>query len=103
MAELDGRECPGGECHGPWDSRNVETLLHLLKDSKASYVYGLELGNEDAVGRADQISDYKALHELMSQVWPQQAERPLLFGPATNECHYTAGFLNATKDFLAGY
>jgi hypothetical protein len=76
---------------GRWNSTNAEALLrHVAANHQTAVLKGLQLGNEpghysaetrNAPGPAEHGQDFVALRQLLSEVFPDSATRPLIQGP----------------------
>eukprot|EP00977_Amphora_coffeiformis_P018713 scaffold6655_cov169-Amphora_coffeaeformis.AAC.30 len=88
-----------------WDSSEARTLLELTKVvAPPGLMFGFELGNEithgglhmdlERFGRA-----YAELSDIIAEIWPDPAERPLRLGPATSGGGYD-GFLPYIGPYL---
>jgi len=112
LNELTGRNCHvnGNHCDGNWDTSNVVAFLKYIRDNKIGPIVGFELGNELTnaydlhLTIQENAADYNVLNTLISQIWPDKADRPLIYGPSTDYCNDdSAIFMNGTKSFLSGF
>ena len=74
-----------------WDPTSTEELLTFTRDALAgsgSRVFAVEMGEEMAPSPAHQadkfeafIQAYRRINEVLSRLWPEPAQRPLVVGP----------------------
>jgi heparanase 1 len=88
MAVCDSSE-GSGNCFGePWAAGEAKILMEYLIQANHS-VFGFELGNEmDEHYTASQTAaNFRALSDLLTQLWPQTGSRPKLIGPDVHGFH----------------
>jgi heparanase 1 len=111
LNEIQGRNCHfnGQICEGTWNTSNVQEFLTYLRDKKIGGIYGFELGNEMTtyahhITIQQNVQDYNTLNNIFTQIWPDKANRPPIYGPSIDFCDgNVATFLQGTKQFLTGF
>ncbi len=117
LNELYGRNCHFNgtvKCIGDWDTSNMKSFLQTIKAKGIANVcpslVGFELGNEltnnnNHLDIETNIQDNLVFAKIVREVWPDEAGRPLLFGPSTDTCteEQVPEFISKTRGQLDGF
>ena len=90
----------------PWDPKNARAILEWTIDHQVDHlIYGFELGNEQNTKYTGEqtAADFSILYKMMVELWPDEARRPVLFGPDPHSLHAPTGVqLGWIGDWLDG-
>jgi heparanase 1 len=75
----------GAGVPGSWDPSNARDFLLYIRDHRQEdVIFGFELGNELDLAHYNGsvcAQDFRTLHNILVEVWPDPARRPKLIGP----------------------
>ena len=80
----------------PWDPTNAREILQwTIANGYDNLIYGFELGNEQNTqySAKHQAVDFEILHNLTIELWPNEQQRPPLFGPDPHSFHGPTGVM----------
>ena len=84
-----------------FNSTNAREFLQYTAENHPNSVYAFELSNEDNHGQADPdklAEDFGTVRGFINKFWPEESNRPLLFGPDVGE-----HFEDKEDEWLASY